>query len=298
MSGKWIEIDSPEISSAEVAANALRLRVQHVQQMLPLAAHAYCLDVEHVHRLRVGSRRADATLQAFRPLLGGAFKSLRKQIRRIRRAAGPARDIDVLLARLKKNQKKNDPDLEYLIARLECRRTEVQKMLLEVDTKAQQEKLSRDLERCLDFLAGRKEKPIQEFAKKALRKASRPLRRLASINQPSLDQLHVLRIAGKRLRYSIEIFHGACSPSLKNELYPLVEKLQSRLGRINDRATAQSLYQNWLANMLTDNRATYFARCIVQEHEAAQHLRKEFLRWWTAERMALLESHLSTWTQK
>jgi len=134
---------------------------------------------------------------------------------------------------------------------------------------------------------------LREFAQKALQKASRPVLRLASTQNPTLEQLHELRIAGKRLRYSIEIFHGAFPFGLRTELYPLVEKLQDRLGRMNDHATAQALFQGLLAGMPVDNRAAYLARCIVEQHEAAELLRDEFLDWWTAERVALLESHLN-----
>ena len=44
------------------------------------------------------------------------------------------------------------------------------------------------------------------------------------------DQLHELRIAGKRLRYSIELFHSAFPAALREKAYPQVEQLQSGLG--------------------------------------------------------------------
>jgi len=133
----------------------------------------------------------------------------------------------------------------------------------------------------------------RKFAQKALQKASRPVFRLAGTPNPTLEQLHELRIAGKRLRYTLEIFHGAFPSGLRTELYPLVEKLQNRLGRMNDHATAQGLFQGLLVGMPVDSRAAYLARCIAEQHEAAELLREDFLDWWTAERVALLESHLS-----
>jgi len=295
MPGKWIEIASPEVPAAEVAINAIRLRVQTVQEILPQAVHEYENDIEYIHQLRVACRRADATLKAFRPLLGGKSAALQKWLRRIRRAAGPARDIDVLLARMEKKQD-GDPHRAYLVARLSRQRCEAQKSLLQVEEKSRSGKFDRSLDRCLIRL-GEQKTPrtlLKEFAQKALRKASRPVQQLAGTQNPTLEQLHELRIAGKRLRYTLEIFHGAFASGLRTELYPLVEKLQSRLGRMNDHATAQSLFQSLLVGMPVDSRAAYLARCIIQQHEAAELLRDEFLVWWTAERIATLESHLST----
>jgi len=293
MPPKWIEIASPEVPASEVALKAIRLRVRAVQEILPLAAHEHERDIEHIHQLRVACRRADATLKAFRPLLGGKSASLQKWLRRMRRAAGPARDLDVLLARMKKNPD-NDPSYAYLLARLSRHRSGAQKALLQVEEKSRSGKFDRSLDRCLTLLKHKTSYPwLKNFAQKALQKTSRPMLRLTSTQNPTLEQLHELRIAGKRLRYSIEIFHGAFSPSLRTELYPLVEKLQNRLGRMNDHATAQALFQGLLVGMPVDNQAAYVARCIAEQHEAAELLRNEFLDWWTSERVAMIESHLS-----
>jgi len=297
MPSKWIKIASPEVPASVVAADALRLRVHHVQELLPLAAHEYQSDIEHIHQLRVACRRADAALKAFRPLLGGKSAPLRKWLRRIRRAAGPARDIDVLLASIER-KRDDDANLAYLVARLERHRVEMQKTLLQVEARLQSGKFQQSLDRCLVLLAKRKDSclPLREFSQQTLQKASRPLLQLVDMQNPSLGELHELRIAGKRLRYSIEIFHGALKPHIRTDLYPLIEKLQNLLGRMNDHATAQALLQSLLVGMPVDGRAAYLARCIVQQHEATQCLRNDFLDWWTAERVAMFESYLSEWT--
>jgi len=295
MPSKWIEIASPSVPAAEVAAEALRLRGPHVAAMLSLAAYDYQSDSEHIHQLRVACRRGDATLKAFRPLLGNKSAPLRKWLRRIRRAAGPARNLDVLLAGMRK-RRDADPNHTYLVARLQRKRIETQKALLKVNLSSQGGKFQQRLDRCLAVLAKKKNSRITigEFAQKALQKASRPVLRMAGMQEPTLEQLHELRIAGKRLRYSIEIFSGALDPNLRTELYPLVEKLQSRLGRMNDHATAQALLQRLLVGMPADSRAAYLARCIADQYEASQRMRGDFLSWWTPERVALLESYLST----
>ncbi len=296
MASKWIEIESPEVPVVAVAEDAIRRRVLQVESMLPLAAHQFEKDLEYVHQLRVACRRADATLKAFRPLFGSKAVPLRGMIRSIRRAAGPARDIDVLLARMQEAESKGIHDA-YLVARLSRLRIEAQQALLKVEAKSKSEKFNRNLNRCLKPLKGCKptSSRFHEFAQKALQKASRPVQQFTGVQHLTLEQLHELRIAGKRLRYSIEIFHGAFGAELRTELYPLIEKLQSRLGSMNDHATAQGLFQSLMAGMPADDRAAYLAGCVVEQHEAAQRSREEFLDWWTPERAALLESHLSGW---
>jgi len=296
MSSKWIEITEAERGAAELAAEIIQLRMCHVEQLLPLAAHNYRDDIEYVHQLRVGCRRAGAALGAFRPLVTGKAKRLKKWLRKIRQAAGPARDADVLLERLKA-QSKPMPGHEYLVARLKRRRANVQQALVEVAAKAETGRLEQSVTRCLKALQKKPPKRaavrFDLFAHQALRSVSQQMLQRSGLQQPTIAQLHQLRIAGKRLRYSIEIFHGVFPLSLREEIYPLVEKIQARLGSLNDHATAQALFQGWLADLPPDERAAQLAARIVAEHDLAEQIHLDFLQWWTPKRVAALESHLS-----
>ncbi len=295
MNSKWIEVPSPTVPAAEVAKRALALRLQGVEQTLPLAAHRADEDIEYVHQLRVRCRRAEAALRAFRPLMGGKSKSLRRWLRRIRQAAGPARDADVLLERFRQ-EVPTDSNLEALIARLQLQREMAQEMLNAVEKKAHAGKWKKGVAECL----GQFEKPdrplrdisFAQFGQTALKSASRKVFQLAELHQPTTPQLHQLRIAGKRLRYSIELFHGVFPKELRNEVYPFVEKLQDRLGGLNDHATAQALFQSWLVDLPPGGQAAYLAQRISEEYECALQIREEFLHWWTPRRIAKLESRL------
>lgn len=296
MTGKWIEIPSVNAPAAEVARQALAARVAKIDEMLPLAAHHYQQDVEHVHQLRTSCRRAAAAVELFRPLMSGKPKKLRKMLRRIRKAAGPARDTDVLLARFER-QTPADSNLDYVLARLHLQRNNAQEALVRVAQKSQAGKLKKALDGTLESLGqGRGDAhPLSflQFGRTALQAASQDVFRLTGVSQPTIAQLHQLRIAGKRLRYSIELFHGVFAPELRLEVYPMVEKLQDRLGRLNDHATAQAMFQRWLADLPPGERAAYLARLIVAEHDAALEIRRDFLEWWTPQQVAALESRLS-----
>src|SRR2546421_3740321 len=96
-SSKWIEGIGPETRIEEAARRSLEPRLAAVGHYLPMAAHLAEHDVEHVHRLRVATRRAVAALKLYRKLLPKKpARWMKKRLRKIRRAAGDARDLDVL----------------------------------------------------------------------------------------------------------------------------------------------------------------------------------------------------------
>lgn len=296
MSGKWIEIPPANAPAAEVARHALGARVAKVQEMLRLAAEKPDEDIEHVHQLRTSCRRAAAAVDLFRPLMGAKPKRLRKLLKRIRKAAGPARDTDVMLDRFSDHADTNS-SLDYVLARLRLQREHAQEALVQVADKVKSGTVNKALDEALaaidrgQFDLG--QLSFLQFGQNALLAASQDVFRLTAVSQPTIAQLHQLRIAGKRLRYSIELFYGAFASEMRTDVYPLVEKLQDRLGRLNDHATAQAMFQLWLADLPPGERAAYLARLIVAEYDAASEIRHDFLEWWTTEQVATLESRLS-----
>src|SRR3954467_8235956 len=118
-SGKWIEGIGAETTIADAARRSLEPRLAVVAHTLPLAAHLAEHDIEHVHRLRVATRRAAAALKLYRalvPLKRGRW--VKKRLRKIRRAASEARDVDVLIKRLARDQATGtQPIIDFLIAK-------------------------------------------------------------------------------------------------------------------------------------------------------------------------------------
>lgn len=289
MSTKWAENCDPDTPAAEFARSVLAERMEAVESLLPLAAHHYLEDIEHVHQLRVACRRASAALRAFSPLMRRKPAKLKKWLSRIRDAAGPARDIDVLLAQFA-YEKRPDLVTEYATTRLQAERDHAQKTLVKVSKEASRGKLDRTINRSLKLIKNRKSQLLSHYGHDAVRMAYLPFARLLHLQNSSTAELHQLRIAGKRLRYSLEIFHGLFSEELRESIYPLFEDLQDKLGEINDHATAQALYQSWLAEMPADDLAAATAGRVISEHEATVRLGTQFTRWWSSRRMARIES--------
>src|SRR3954469_4344005 len=97
---KWIEGLGPDSSVEDAARRSLEPRLTAVAQLLPMAAHLAEHDIEHVHRLRVATRRATAALKLYRDCLSQKSRRwMSKRLRKIRQAAGDARHPDVLAGR-------------------------------------------------------------------------------------------------------------------------------------------------------------------------------------------------------
>ena len=136
---KWIDVQ-PGDSAEQVARRALRGRLERMWHYLERAAQESQAETENVHQLRVFARRASATLEIFSSWLPKRRgKWMRKQVTRVRRAAGDARDFDVLLMRWQQETHRLPAaQKEVLLAQLKERRRAAQHPIEEV-----QEKLSR-----------------------------------------------------------------------------------------------------------------------------------------------------------
>ena len=117
---KWITGLTGDMPAAEAAKKVLALRLAIVRDRLPNAALHAEDDIEHVHQLRVGTRRAGAALRIFMECLPTRlYKKTRNALREIRRSAGAARDWDVFLemlqTRLTRAPVKQKRGLDFLL---------------------------------------------------------------------------------------------------------------------------------------------------------------------------------------
>ncbi len=219
-------------------------------------------DIEHIHRMRVASRRLRAAL----PLFASCFPEKKYQqwmeeIRKVTRALGEARDTDVQIAFLTKVLKKrdarkhtNDPDNALsvrlpggvetiLLSGLQKRRLKLQTAVV-----SSLEKLEKSgvIDEMLVFLHD------QEMRAKSRRKkpslygiaplaASRIARRLIILhsyegwvhNPDAIAEHHAIRIAAKKLRYTMEVYGPLYRRGLKKPL-SRVKKVQEILGDLHD----------------------------------------------------------------
>ncbi len=207
-------------------------------------------DIEEVHKMRVASRRLRASLRIFADCFPARrLRAWRKEVRRVTRALGAARDADVLIEFLEgrvaaTETKAHLPGLKRLLLRLRQRRDRAQGAVLRaMDRIESPDGQIADLGRTLrEILAHARLEHTPTRSQAAYRHAgvtiSKRLEAMlvyasyADLPEP-VRELHQMRIAAKRLRYGLEVFapiyDHALDPSIRD-----VKKIQTLLGDLHD----------------------------------------------------------------
>jgi CHAD domain-containing protein len=292
--GKWISDLTADTALADAARRVLAVRLEVVRDYLRQALHESDKDPEYVHQLRVGTRRAGAALEIFALCLPDkAYQAARKQLRRVRRAAGEARDWDVFLLELHRRHRqhveRDQPGLDFLLGYALAQRTAAQAHL-----QAASPKPPFEFQRFLAETVAAVRPPHPDDSPRRLLDLARPLLStlLKELDQASAcdlndyDHLHRVRIAGKRLRYAMEVFADCFGPAFREQLYPAVEEMQEILGRANDSHVASQRVTALRAKLLQtapepwqrfkpgiEGLLRYHQRRLPKE-------RRRFLRWW------------------
>ena len=235
--GKWIEGLTPDTPAVDAARAVLAARLGGVRHYFPLAVGSPGA-VENVHQLRVATRRAAAALRLFRPLVPAKpYKSLRGTLRAVRTAAGHARDWDVFSLGLAASPALQKPPMDaardFLTTyALGCRAAAQHE--LDAAALTQTESLETVSSHLLDALKAGDGEPFATVAEESLGELFDQLALDIDADPKTAEELHALRIQGKRLRYAMELFADCYAPPFALVLYPAVEALQEHLGDIQD----------------------------------------------------------------
>jgi CHAD domain-containing protein len=202
-------------------------------------------DVEAVHDLRVASRRLRAFGVTFRELIPDKTRRrLEKKLKRVARAVGPLRDLDVQLelvaGRLGALSSELDrAALEHLLEHLELRRTQgmrrAERRLEAVELDAISRLLNRAARAVIDGLSERDaEAYALSLLEELLADATEQVPPADSPEDP--EKLHRLRIDIKELRYALELFEPLLGASFE-ALHARAVALQEVLGAYHDLVT-------------------------------------------------------------
>lgn len=293
--GKWMQGTSPTEPVSQAATEALRARLRTVAYYLPLAAQKSDRDIEYIHQLRVSTRRAVALLRIFGELLSPEDADwLNRKLKRIRRAAGEARDLDVLGRRIAQWVEQHPSSARSsLLTRVEQYRDCAQKPVRKVFQKLRDRRFDNRCDKIVKHVRWRSDSAEPTFAAAAagcLQTVADPFFEAAGGDLVDLAALHRFRITAKHLRYSMEIFAAAFPPEFRNELYPQIEEVQTRLGEIHDHAAAIERFRTWIAEWEDGPHTDALVELVDLHKSALARTRHEFIRWWTPERTAELRA--------
>lgn len=295
----WLVVEHASTPASQVARRTLRKRLDAVWTELQAAAGDRP-DADRVHRLRVATRRTLAAVDAFSDLLPAKRRDwFAKRLRRLRRAAGEARDLDVLTDRLSREVAgpqspvaglaARDRLVAMLARRQAASRGPIRQMrdaLLAGDWHGRTERL-------LDRVGSRgQDRPFADFARRRFRPLVARFFATADHRLRSAAELHRLRIEGKKLRYAMEIF--ACVFPVREGVRcaDALERLQETLGDFTDHAVAADRLRRWGRSVGIGMQHHTLAALHDVEAARADKARKAFAKWWTPARRRRLRRAL------
>jgi CHAD domain-containing protein len=285
---KWIQGTQPQQPISLAARIAVRQRLGDVRWFLPRAAKRAPKDVEDIHQLRVATRRSVAALQVFADLLPQRrVRKLTRKLKRIRRAAGNARDLDVLIHRLRgRLSGQGDGDIEMAIDCLKRRRRRAQLPVVAIRKRLDQKKLGQSIRKATDKVRWRgpgSEPTFAVVARWILQPVVEDFFRAADTDLSHIERLHEMRIKGKTLRYALELLASAFENSVQHEIYPTFVQVQDRLGGINDHATAARLFHD-LGVTERGSARNVFESLSAMELGHQSMAAAAFRQWWNPQR--------------
>lgn len=266
-----------------------------------LFAHAMIAnDPDTVHDLRVASRRLQ---QLLRGLPGAKSKKSAKKagsfLRDVRQALGPLRNLDVMAEMIEARTSAGGSEATRA-AWLEIKAV-IEKQRAAESERAQEAIKEHDLTGFLDRMRRALKKrtvegvtiddELEETIRRRFQSWSEALGEV--VEKPAPERLHALRIAGKRLRYSVELGAALSDPKLKTLARSLAQ-LQDNLGGWHDVHTLMQYVaaylnqQEFLAEHPTGSRAL---RAEIERERKRSQVQAE-------EAVAAAEALRATWPIK
>ncbi len=242
--------DPPFNSRSAYAAGVLLEHLAHLQAQI--AGVRDGSDIEFVHQMRVASRRLRNAMDLFDSALPRKkSRRWRKQIKRVTKALGAARDLDVHIefiagyaADLKaRRDTAHQAGVERLLLRLRQERVAIQPHVAatmdELEASGVLEQMRQELATmtAASRLHGESE-PAGAVVDDARQVIALRLEQMLAyepfIRSPEhVAELHQMRIAAKHLRYTLEAYRHAFEGQLKWQIR-LVKQVQTQLGEIHD----------------------------------------------------------------
>jgi putative phosphoesterase len=205
-------------------------------------------DSENVHRMRVASRRVRADLDIFEPIFPKKrFARWKKDVRGLTRMLGSARDADVQIGYLEQLLKGQHPEavgkgLETLLGHKRAYRSSLQPPLAgsigqlkeDLTIESLTEHLAMIEESIPNETGVRTREDLSQSMEHVQKRVEEVLGYAKYVERPlAMAEHHAMRIAAKRLRYTLEIFQPLYDDGLKEEISE-IKRLQDVLGEMHD----------------------------------------------------------------
>ena len=251
-------------------------------------------DAEGLHQMRVALRRLRAAISVFSDMLrDDRIDTIKTELRWLAREFGPARDLDTLFIEVLKPLRKqhaNEPGFVSISKMFARKRLKSHRQAQEAVQSARFRTLVLDTAEWVEagpwsrsedpLMRASREMPMEIYAANQLSRRRKKIRRRgAKIGNLSPEQLHRLRIQGKKARYAAEFFssvyQGKKSAKRSRNIISSLMQMQNCLGGINDVMTRKALCADIIASpgrglTAEQNRHRAFAAGLIIGDQQAQ----------------------------
>jgi len=288
---KWLTSVTPDAPADCVARMALAERLVAVRHFLDHAVGGR-YEAEQIHQLRVWTRRASAALKLFEPALPASqTRRMKKWLRKLRRTAGAIRDCDIHLERL---QHEETALPQRIVRELTRERRQASRKLKELRRRLEiDSRLEKLIERLLEKIAWPKRHSSRDaptfsvFCRQQLRPLAQEFFDLADDDLQNTKALHAMRIAGKRLRYALELAPAALPPAEHQHLSASLNEVQDRLGEACDQLAAIDHVQECLEQVSKKKHRRRLEKLLQTQQRRLARLVSKLIRWWPQQRRRL-----------
>ena len=199
-------------------------------------------------------------------------------MKRIRKVAGVARDLDVLAFRYSQY---DAPKHKRLLRRLKQLRQKSQRSITELNSRLISNcRLKRRESKLLDSIDRDSELTLDAFAIAMVRDQAERLLIDARSDLDDVRRLHEFRIQAKEFRYVIELLSDVLPGKVRSLIYPVVCKTQDVLGEVNDHATAIDRLRRLGNQEKKRSAARRFKKLCKKEKSEMEQKKRSFRKWW------------------
>ncbi|HTI87366.1 MAG TPA: CHAD domain-containing protein [Alphaproteobacteria bacterium] len=241
-----IRAQHPQLSTAATVGQSFAALSEAGVRHLARNVEAFLArpEPDPVHQARVAVRRLRALLSAYRPVLPkGERKRVAADLKRLQKALGPARDLDVFLDEVlpalttdgARSVLAGAAQVPHRRAYLQVRKAMAGPLV---------ERIAENMPKLAETLRLTKDGkgPARELGRTLLARRHRNLaKRLVGSGRRSGKELHALRIRIKKLRYAVEFFRPVMEKGGVKAYHAALAEAQDVLGRFNDAVNARAL---------------------------------------------------------
>lgn len=240
---------APDDAWADAARKLLR---RHLVRMLEREAATRAGDELALKQMRVATRRMRATWRVFgNAFAGGHARRFDENLRRVAGLLGAVRDLDVLLGTVEKRK-----DVAALAGSWRARRgAAFEDLTHHLESRAYERFVDDLLEgtsaRAFWSAGKHAHDHVAERAPVSL-EGARERMLLAAENANGSNEAaawHALRIAAKRMRYTLEAFRDVLEEGAATDFIERLRTLQDNLGEMNDASVAAHEAATWLTSV-------------------------------------------------